>query len=82
MGKMGRVYDEDVTDRIREAVAILRKHNKAVGLAGGFSPEALAHWSALDLDLFAAGGDWNFLWDISRTVLARVRTYQNRGGNR
>lgn len=75
MGKLGAVFDRDVTENIRRAIEILRRHGKTVGLAGGYSPETLKHWCEMGIDLLASGADWNFLFDMGKEVLARMRTY-------
>ena len=75
MGKLGDVFDGEVTESIRRAIEILRRHGKAVGLAGGYSPETLAHWTEMGIDLLACGADWNFLWDMGKEILARMRNY-------
>lgn len=73
MNRLGDVFSPEVTGKLREAIAVLRKHGKYIGLAGGHTPEVLKFWSALDIDMITAGSDWTFLYDQSVRTLQDMR---------
>lgn len=73
MHRLGDVFSPEVGEKLQAAIAILRKHGKYIGLAGGHTPDTLRYWSALDIDMITAGSDWTFLYDQSVRTLQDMR---------
>lgn len=70
IGKMGQVFDADVTALMERAIKILRANGKYVGICGGFTPDTIAYWSKFGVEFLAVGGDWNFLYEQGKRTLA------------
>ena len=69
------VFGEKTVSQIESAIAVLRRHGKLVGLAGGMDEESIKRWSALDIDILFAGADWNFVYAAAKDTLERLNAY-------
>ena len=54
---------------IKDAIDVLHRYGKLVGLAGGMAESDIAFWSELDIDMVFAGADWCFLHDQGKETL-------------
>ncbi len=62
VGKLGEVFDPEITDIIKNVVEKLKKANKYVGIStGDFSETTLKHWHDMGFDMISAGADFDFL---------------------
>ena len=75
IGEIGRVFEDSTMDLLKQAIAILRKHGKYIGLAGGHRPETIQAWSKLDIDMLTVGADWNFIYDQGDRTLNDLHQY-------
>lgn len=73
MNRLGDVFSPEVGEKLQEAISVLRRHGKYIGLAGGHTPDTLRFWSKLDIDMITAGSDWTFLYDQSVRTLQDLR---------
>ena len=80
VGEFLDVFEMATMDQIHRAIEIVRRHGKWLGLAGGSDEQTLKLWSALDLDMLFAGGDWNFLYAEGKSTLARLTQAQEQCG--
>lgn len=69
VGEFLNVFGDKTVNEMKRATEILRKYNKKVGIACGYSPECLRFWSQFDFDIVFAGADWNFLYDKANSTL-------------
>lgn len=75
LGDFMNVFGEKTVSQIKNAIAVLRKHGKLIGLAGGMDEESIKRWSALDIDILFAGADWNFVYAGAKDTLERLNVY-------
>ncbi len=73
VGEFLNVYGEKTISEVNRAMEILRQHGKKVGVAVGHSRESIKFWSKFDFDLFFAGADWNFVYDMAASTLALLK---------
>lgn len=70
------VFSDKITDAIRDVVDRLHKAGKYVGLATGDTrEEVLQHWNSMDVDMLAAGADFDFIRTMAvenRKTLERI----------
>lgn len=67
IGKLGQVFDDEVTNIIKEVIKKLKKEGKYVGIStGDFSESTLKHWHSLGFDMISAGADFDFLREGAR----------------
>ena len=69
------VFGEKTVSEIKNAVSVLRKHGKYVGLAGGMSDGDIKIWSELGLDMLFAGADWCFIYGKGKETLDTMKKY-------
>ena len=69
------VFGERTLSEIKNAITILKKHNKYIGLAGGMNETDIKIWSDLDLDMLFAGADWCFIYGKGKETLKTMREY-------
>ena len=69
------VFDEATISQIRRAIDILKRHNKFIGLAGGFDEETVKFWADFDFDIIFAGADWNFIYSAAKEALGRLHKH-------
>jgi len=75
LGSFLDVFGDATMSKIREAIQILRRHGKRIGLAGGMSEHDIRIWSELDLDMMFAGADWCFVYNQGKNTLETLKTY-------
>lgn len=68
-GDFLNVFGEKTVNEIERAVEILKKHDKRIGVACGYSRKTLEFWSKFGFDTIFAGGDWNFIYDMAKSTL-------------
>lgn len=73
LGEFLNVFGDKTGNAMRDAVKILRKCGKPFGIACGFDPETLRHWSNFAPDMLFAGADWNFVYQTAKNALADIR---------
>jgi len=69
------VFGEKTLSEIRNAIKILKNHNKYIGLAGGMSEADIKIWSGFDLDMLFAGADWSFVYGKGKETLDNMKEY-------
>ena len=74
VGEFLNVFGDKTMDQIKRAIDILKKHDKKIGVACGYSRDTLQFWSALDFDMIFAGGDWNFIYDQAKSTLDLMKS--------
>lgn len=80
VGEIGKVFDDNTMDLLKEAIGILRENGKYIGLAGGHSKDTLRRWSELDIDMLTAGSDWTMLFERATGVLGDMKNiFLNKG---
>lgn len=69
MGHIGDMYHEDVQAVIKDAVEILKRHNKRFGLAlVSTDKETIEYWKNMGMNIFALGADWKMILDGARSI--------------
>ena len=69
------VFGEKTLSEIRNAIKILKNHNKYIGLAGGMSEADIKIWSDFDLDMLFAGADWSFVYGKGKETLDNMKKH-------
>ena len=77
-GEFLNVYGDKTVGEIERAVEILKRHNKRIGVACGYSRETLKFWSKFGFDTVFAGGDWNFIYDQARSTLDLMKSIEGK----
>lgn len=75
LGEFLNVFGDTTVCAMKKAVEILKKHNKAVGLAGGNNENDIKFWSSLGLDMLFAGADWSFIYTEGKRTLENLKKY-------
>ena len=68
LGEMLNVFGDKTIDAMKRATEVLKKNGRAVGLAGGISPEAVKFYTSLDLDMLFVGADWCFVFEHAKST--------------
>ena len=62
INQLGKVYDPDTTKLIEDTIKVMKKHNKAIGVATGSTDEkVLKHWHDMGITMITSGADYSFL---------------------
>ena len=69
------VFGDLTISKIKEAIQILKKHGKYIGLAGGMNEKDIKSWSELGIDMIFAGADWCFLYNQGNDTLKTLKKY-------
>jgi 2-keto-3-deoxy-L-rhamnonate aldolase RhmA len=77
-GEFLNVFGDKTVNEIKRAVEILKKYEKRVGVACGYSRNTLEFWSNFGFDTVFAGGDWNFIYDMAKSTLALMKDIENK----
>lgn len=78
IGQLNRVFEEPTMKLIRQAVDILKKAGKSIGVStGSTDPAVLKLWHDLGLNVISAGGDYNHILQGAKTELAALRAIQS-----
>lgn len=77
LGEFMNVFGDTTLFKIKEAIEILKRHNKCVGIAIGMSEEAISFWSELGFDIVFAGADWSFVYNQGKETLETMKKYYN-----
>lgn len=80
LGEFLNVFGDKTLTHMQDAVRILRKHNKLIGIAGGMDEQSIRAWSGFDIDMLFAGGDWNFVYSAARDTLQKLDQYKKSEG--
>ena len=75
LGEFLNVFGETTLSKIKQAIEILRKHGKYIGLAGGMSQSDIREWSKLDIDMIFAGADWCFVYSAGKETLNNLKNF-------
>jgi len=77
LGEFLNVFGDTTLSAIKEAIKVLRKHKKVIGLAGGMAETDIKVWSELDLDMLFAGADWCFVYNQGKETLEKMKKINN-----
>ncbi len=75
LGDFLNVYGEKTMGEIKRAVDIIKKSDKAFGIAGGFGESDIKTWAGFEPDMLFAGGDWNFIYAQSKNTLETLKKH-------
>lgn len=75
LGEFLNVFGDTTMSKIKEAIEILRRHKKIIGLAGGMAESDIETWSGLDLDMLFCGADWSFVYNSGKITLEYLKKY-------
>lgn len=75
IGELGNVFGDRTISLIKEAIAILRAHNKPIGVSSGTTdPDVLKFWYDLGIHMISAGVDYDYILKGAAANLKQVRT--------
>jgi len=67
------VFGKKNVNEMMRAIAVLRKHNKRMGIACGMQKQALEFWMQFKPDMIFAGADWNFVYACGEQTLKELK---------
>lgn len=73
LGEFLDVFEESTMNKIKEAIEILRRNGKYVGLAGGAAERDIKAWTSLGIDMLFSGADWGFVYTKGKETLDLMR---------
>ena len=75
IGELGKIYGENTQRYIKEAIAILKKAGKPIGVSlGTTDPKQIAFWHDLGINIISTGTDYDYILQNAKQNLINVRT--------
>ena len=75
LGDFLNVFEEPTISTMKNAIKVLKKHGKLVGVAGGMDEKSIKTWSELGIDMLFSGGDWNFVYTSAVSTLEIMKNF-------
>lgn len=75
LGGIGEKTKSETEAAIRNAVAVLKKHGKYIGISVGHNEDVVKYWSQFPVDLFVSGSDWTFVYSEAERTRRLLESY-------
>lgn len=77
INKLGNVFDSEVIGLMKKAIDVLKKHNKAIGVAiGATDTDTIKFWHDMGIHMIAAGQDYGSLQMRMQETLRKLKAVQ------
>lgn len=80
IGELGRHYEKNTSDLVRETTRILAENGKCTGISiGGFDGDSIRHWSDMGIRMISVAGEMEFLLYGAQEALRNLQAVHLKG---